>query len=101
MPDSLEIGIVNNPDTLLNNDLESVLSECEGEERIRNPTMYFQKLADLEAEVYYRSGVRVYGTDARQRLGQCTKEFKPCYSNLLAGGVVPAPPSKMQGHFSP
>ena len=56
-PDSPETDNVNDLDSLLEDDLESVLSEYKGEERIRNPTAYFQKLADLEAEVYHRSRV--------------------------------------------
>jgi len=29
----------------------------------------------------------VYSTDARQSLGQCLEEFKPCYSNLSEGNT--------------
>ncbi|KAF4630076.1 hypothetical protein G7Y89_g8065 [Cudoniella acicularis] len=59
---------INDLDSITDDDTDSILSEYEGEERIRNPRRYFQKLADLEAEVFQESGILLHGPHMAERM---------------------------------
>jgi hypothetical protein len=55
-----DVELFDELDNLLGDDTDSVTSETEGDERFRNPCSYFQKLADLEAEIYFGSGALMH-----------------------------------------